>query len=190
MLTAQAAAADSFLRLLVSSDAPTDAGISSATGYGLVAGTRIGPKQEHEFSFECHHTAWNIFLLANAMYPVAGRETNTPLLLNYRYQFGAHESRIRFYAGPALGFTRVHLNIAIAYPTFAPGPAIERNVTDWSFTWSGSAGVLLRLADKADLDLGYRYLCVQDPNHIKGIANLPLDDRKINLFYAGIGFRF
>ena len=183
------ARAESFVRPILSYDSPTNAGFGSAMGYGVAFGTWFGAGKDHEVSFEWHYTDWN-YSQPYSGYSVAGGEKNMPLLVNYRYQSGNAQSPVRFYIGPSLGFTRTHLQVTANFPTFAPGPAIVVDETDWSFTWSGATGIIVKISDRADLDIGYRYLHFQGRNFGVGSSNVVVDDHKANIAYLGVNFRF
>lgn len=84
---------------------------------------------------------------------------NVPAMLNYRYLFLKKASPVRIYVGPSLGFNRVTITdrarLTFRNTSVATGQIGESNT---SFTWGGTAGVLVKVSDTVNFDLGYRYL--------------------------------
>jgi opacity protein-like surface antigen len=179
------ASAESFFRPLFSFDSPVNTGFGSTGGYGFVTGARLGAAQEHELSFEWHYNRWNVSASYDR-FSVSGGETNMPFLLNYRHHFGTSADQIRFYAGPALGLTSTKLSLNAT----APGSLVSVDNTAWAFTASGSLGVLIKLTDKTDLDLGYRYLWTKGRDFSVGPTSVSVDDRQTHMVYTGLNFRF
>ncbi len=187
VLTALAgsAHAEGFIRPSLPFVSPTMSGASTATGFGLAAGGRFGPKAEHEFSLEGDWVKWDESA-SYAGYRVSGTLKYTPVLFNYRYYFGNPASPARFYVSPTAGFAATTAEVN------AIGPEVNLSVGDttWSAAWGAGAGVAIRLASKVDLDVGYRFLYVKGNDVTISGATVTLDDARAHILYAGVTFRF
>ena len=187
LLTALAgsARAEGFIRPSLLFVSPTMSGASTATGFGIAAGGRFGPKAAHELSLEGAWVSWDESA-TYAGYHVSGTLRYQPLLVTYRYYFGAPESPARFYVSPTAGFacTTAEVN--------AIGSDVNLSVSDstWSAAYGAGVGVAIRLAPKVDLDLGYRYLHVKGSSVTISGATVTLDDANAHILYAGVSFRF
>ncbi len=187
VLTALAgtARAEGFIRPSLLFVSPTMSGASTATGFGLAAGGRFGPKAAHEVSLEGAWVSWDESA-SYAGYHVSGTLKYQPLLITYRYYFGTAESPARLYLSPTGGFARTTAEVN------AIGSDVNLSVGDstWSAAYGAGAGVAIRLAPRIDLDLGYRYLHVKGSSVTVSGATVTLDDANAHILYAGVSFRF
>jgi opacity protein-like surface antigen len=181
-------AADYFVRPLVSYVSPIgDA--PSTDGYGVCAGTNIGQQNAHEFSFEMSLVRWHEDNPSGAAYPYAGRFYRPAIryatyLINYRYHFGDRNAKARFYLGPAVGRTYAQLESSIFGFRTWTGDAT------WSTTWSGSAGVLVRVSPHVELDLGYRFVRIEGADFTLSGVPAKMGTSNSHVIYAGAGWRF
>jgi len=185
MALAHSAHAEGFIRPSLLYVSPTMSGASTATGFGLAVGGRFGPQAAHELSFEGSWVKWDES--ANyAGYAVSGSLKYAPCLLNYRYYFGQAASATRFYIGPSAGFACTTASVS------AIGPNVNVAVSDStsSAAYGASLGLVFKLAQKVDLDLGYRYLFVKGNQVTIAGTTVTLDDAKAHVLYAGVSFRF
>jgi opacity protein-like surface antigen len=173
-----------FIRPLVYWVHPTAEGYSDAGAAGLSFGAVSGAKKEHEISVEFAYTYWSSSQTAPG-FSVSGKEHYLPILMNYRYLFGSEQSKVRFYVGPSIGFTRNWIEVKgrSNYATYSV------TTGDWSFTVSGSAGVLIKLANKIDLDVGYRYLHSDGGKYTVAGYRFEGEAGKAHMFYGGLNFR-
>lgn len=98
------------------------------------------------------------------------------ILAHYRYYFGAKADFLRFYLAPSLGFTSSRSDAAI----FNGNTLTRMSSSGKGSTWGAGLGVLFKVADKVDVDAGYRYMEFKESN-----AKV-----KMNTLYAGIDVRF
>lgn len=150
----------------------------NSVGYGVTGGGYFGAQNEHEIGLgigiEDFSLSTNV-----AGVSVSGKAKTVPVLVDYRYCFGAMTDMARFYVGPYAGYTNIKYNLRVA----AGNTVATGSSSGSSFTWGGGLGVLFKAADKVDADVGYRYiggLKVSDSN-IKA---------KVGSLYAGVNFRF
>ena len=172
-----------FIRPLVAYVKPTDG--DSATGFGFAAGGCFGAKKEHELSFDWNYAEWDESLTDSDV-SVSGSIKYMPYLLGYRYYFGPEALKARFYAGASAGMTSVDVSVLAV----GSGMTFSGSDTAWGSTLAGSVGVKVRLTEKADLDLGYRYQHTNGPTITLAGEGIELDDLKAHIFYLGVGFRF
>ena len=99
-----------------------------------------------------------------------------PILANYRYYFGAKTNSIRFYLAPSLGFTSGRSDASIINGSTVTRISSSGNDS----TWGAGLRVLSKVADKIDVDVGYRYMECKESN-----AKM-----KVNTLYASIDVRF
>lgn len=164
---------------------PTMSGASSAAGVGFAAGSRFGPQIEHELSFEGDWVKWDESASYSGQH-VSGSLTSVPCLLNYRYYFGKAASTGRFYVGPSAGFART----TAAVSAIGSDTRVSASDSSWSAAFGASAGLVFRLAEKVELDVGYRYLVVRGSHVTLSDVTVSLDDARASILYAGISFKF
>ncbi|MFA5262272.1 MAG: outer membrane beta-barrel protein [Opitutaceae bacterium] len=169
----------------------SEAKLKGAAGYGVAGGAVFGAQDEHEIGLSL--SMFNTNASESTAEPVnfAGTQYSSgsdsikvkamPVLLNYRYYFGAKTDTTRFYVGPSIGFT--HMKGTETLVGNRPGGIIdilESGDTSNGFSGALSLGVAVKLADKTDLDIGYRYFYSKafDGNF------------KANNLYTGITFKF
>ena len=172
-----------FIRPLVAYVKPTDG--NSATGFGFAAGGSFGSQKEHEVSFELTHAKWDESM-TDPTVSVSGSLKYMPYLLSYRYYFGPEALKARFYVGASAGFTSVDVSVQAV----DSGATFSGSDTAWGSTLAGTIGVKVRLSEKADLDLGYRYQHTSGPTITLAGESIELDDLKVHVVYVGVGFRF
>ena len=179
-------AAESYLRPIISNVSPSTEGYSNAVAGGLSAGFYWGPRGQHEINYEWGYTYWDSKgVLSNMGYAI--RETFMPHLINYRFNLRLSESNnYSWYLGPSLGFT----NNKVTIEATSGSQRVSFSQADWSFTFGGTTGINLRLTDRIDLDLGYRYLSVKGAKYTVSGVTFESQNAHANIVYAGIGFRF
>ncbi len=114
-----------------------------------------------------------------------------PILINYRFYVGTNTDAVRFYIGVSGGITNVKETetlVGVEKTTIDGSLSSQQQVNQSSsrssnpWTLGPSLGVTIRLANKIDLDVGYRYLYGLNAfqgTHV-GTSNL----------YAAANFRF
>ena len=179
-------AAESYLRAIISNVSPSTEGYSSAVAGGVSVGFYWGSKGQHEINYEWGYTHWDSEgMFSNMRY--AMRETFMPHLINYRFNLRLSESNnYSWYFGPSLGFTNSKVELEGA----SGSQRVSFSQTDWSFTFGGTTGINLRLTDRIDLDLGYRYLSLKGAKYTASGVTLETKNAHASIVYAGIGFRF
>jgi len=179
------AKAEGFLRPSILFVSPGMAGASDATGESLAFGTRFGAQAEHELSIEGNWVQWDE-KTSYAGFAVSGSLKYAPYLANYRYYFGQKDSPVRLYFGPSVGIAITKVSVTAT----GPGVNVAAGGSTTSAAYGGTAGLVIRLAEKVDLDVGYRYLYVKGSNVSVAGVTAQLDDAKANVLYAGVSFRF
>ena len=174
-----------FIRPVVGYVSPDADGYDDAGYIGFAGGVFVGPTQQHEFSAEIGMTMWEsdetVFGIR-----FEGEETYVPVLANYRYYFQPREAKVRFFVGPSIGFTEVTFDIK------ATGPGINRSDDSSEYLATGAlnAGVEVKLNEKLSLDIGYRYLYIEDGSTTLLGVNAEFDESKAHALFAGLTFRF
>jgi opacity protein-like surface antigen len=151
----------------------------NSVGYGVTGGGYFGAQNEHEIGLGIGIEDFSLSSTV-ASVTVSGKAKTVPVLVDYRYCFGAMTDMARFYVGPYAGYTNIKYNVRA---TVGPTTVATDSSSGSSFTWGAGLGVLFKVADKIDADLGYRYiggLKISDSN-IKA---------KVGSLYAGVNFRF
>jgi len=165
-------------------------------GYGIAGGAIVGDQGQHEISLSLQLDDSKASVSQSTPFSMDGvnyssgtdsiKLKTTTLLLNYRYYFGARANPVRFYVGPSLGYTHIQGSEAASAVEMS-GTVDTDNGSDTRNPWTTalSLGVAVKLADKIDLDLGYRYTY----GISKSWGNF-LEHLRSNSLYAGVGFKF
>jgi opacity protein-like surface antigen len=165
--------------LLVS---PSEDGYSNAGGIGASLGAMFGAGLQHEFNVEFGYTNWKMDdYIGNVR--VKATEHHLPVLASYRYYFNADGAPVRPYVSPGFGyqFTKVDAE-AVGYGS--------ESASDGSFCYTGAIGALIRLTDKIDFDLGYRYLHADGMSgDVQGVP-YETDAFAAHIGYLGVSFKF
>jgi len=145
--------------------------LKDAGGYAVAAGASFGAQNEHEIGISVGVANFWISGSSGAY----GKVKTMPILANYRYYLGTKANSARFYLAPSVGNTSVKVNESNKGSTFSS--------SNTSFNWGGGIGALFKVADKFDVDLGFRYMegiKIKDTNiHVQ-----------VNTLYIGANFRF
>jgi outer membrane protein W len=167
-----------------------DAKLKSTVGYGIAGGVVFGAQDEQEIGVSISLADVKGSTSTSTPFNYYGTNYNTgsdsfkvktmPVLLNYRYYFGAKADGTRFYFGPSIGYT--HLKYTETAVGNRPGfvDTITINDSKNGFTWAMALGFAVKLADKTDLDVGYRFTSAKawDGHYNAGAL------------YTGITFKF
>ena len=185
--SAGAYAADGFIRPELSYNFPTisvphnpEISLKNAFGYSVDGGVLLGAQNEHELGLSVG--SLNFSMSANSIQGVttfSGKVKTIPIMANYRYYFGAKDAPVRFYLAPSLAYTRVQVDVTTTGPSgFAWGRS-----TSTDFTWDAGLGVLIKVAHRVDIDVGYRY---------QGELRETVTGTEIRMHtvYTGVNFRF
>ena len=185
LLISQPAFAEAFVRPFLEVISPNRDGYSSKVGAGVAVGTNLGAEREQEVSLEFAGAQWNTSEVSTAGI-AAVRQRFVTCLVNYRYHVGPASAPVRFYVGPAIGMTNNRTSLA----TVGPASIYAGDDSTWSFTWSGSAGLDIKLTERFHLDVGYRFLHVNATDTRIHNITYPGDVLEANIAYAGVSFRF
>jgi opacity protein-like surface antigen len=174
-LLAPAAAAQTFVRAAawwVDYDAPY---FDSSTGVGAEAGRFFGAGGQQVASLEIARLSWNY--AASFAGPAPGVQLGTfghgrltPLLATYRYHFGSGRARWQAHVGVSVGATRVTGRFDTSFSGLPPQAG---ELDNWTATLAGSLGVAFRVWENLFVDLGYRYLRLEDVNVTMHTATFP-----------------
>ena len=167
-----------------------EAKLKSAVGYGIAAGAVFGAQDEQEIGVSLSLADVKGSISSSTPFNFLGTNYTTgsdsvklktmPVLLNYRYYFGAKADGTRFYVGPSIGYTNVKYTEVLVgtRPGFIDMVTITNSQN--GFTWAMFLGLAIKLADKTDLDVGYRFASAKVENgHYNASA-----------LYTGITFKF
>jgi len=144
-----------------------DAKLKSTAGYGFAMGAVLGAQDEQEIGVSLSFADVKGSTSTSTPFNFLGTNYTTgsdsvkvkamPVLLNYRYYFGAKADSTRFYVGPSVGYANVKYTEVLVGTR--PGYVDTLTITDSQngFTWALSFGCAVKLADKTDLDIGYRF---------------------------------
>jgi len=152
--------------------------VQDALGYGVAGGTRFGAQEESEFGLS---VAALKFTLASSITgaSASGNVKVMPIMANYRYYFGTKSDVARPYFAPSAGWTNIKTNSSVVSGITTSSSSSSGNC----FTWAAGVGLLVKLDDRLDMDLGYRYiggLKVRTTNVKMTVGSI----------YAGLNFRF
>ena len=148
--------------------------LKDAFGYGIAGGAYFGAQSEHELGLSVGIINFDFKSIADTDFK--GSVKTVPLLVNYRYYIGTKADAVRFYLAPSAGYTFLKLE-----DSFSDGEEVwSDDISETDFTWAIGAGVVFKVADKIDVDVGYRFLQVRANG---GHAN-------VNSLYVGGNFRF
>ncbi len=167
-----------------------EAKLKSTVGYGIAAGVVFGAQDEQEIGVSLSLADVKGSISSSTPFNFLGTNYTTgsdsvklktmPVLLNYRYYFGAKADGTRFYVGPSVGYTKVKFTEVMVGTR--PGYIDTLTITDFEngFTWALSLGLAVKLADKTDLDVGYRFAS----------AKVGGGHYNAGALYTGITFKF
>ncbi len=185
ILSVLSARAETFVRSVAYYVHPTAEGYDDNGAAGLAVGRSFGAQAEHELSFELAYTRWTESFSGYGA-AVSGSEHYLPLLANYRFYTGSKQDKARFFAGPSIGFTRAWVDIH----GVSGSQSFSINSVDWAFTWSGVAGVSIRLTEKLNLDFGYRYLAAEKTTYSAFGYSIETEGAKAHMGYAALSCKF
>lgn len=142
---------------------PEARGFSSQAGPAAEVGAVFDALRHHQVSLEVAHVPWEMDRRFTALAPGAllgstGEGHLTPVLAGYRYSLRDGAARWRPFVGVAAGATKV----SGRSETFLSGLAWGGEVERWAATFAGSAGIAVELRPRLSLELGYRYLHLED----------------------------
>ena len=150
-------------------------GLKDAVGYGVAGGATFGAQNEHEVGLSIGFLDFTPTSSLPAS-SITGKIKSVPVMANYRYYFGAKTASLRFYLAPSIGYS----SDKVDYTLNVSGGSFHHTSSGTDFTWGAGLGVLFKVADKVDVDVGYRYVAV-DYTDAKA---------KIGALFAGVNFRF
>jgi hypothetical protein len=138
-------------------------GFPAQVAPALEVGAALGTTRRHVVSFEAARAPWEFDGRGPGPAPSAqlgptGDGRLTPLLGSYRYYFRDASARWRPFLGASAGVTKVSGRIE----TFLSGLAWGGDVERWTDTFAGTAGVSVDLTPRVSLELGYRYLHLEN----------------------------
>lgn len=184
------ATADMFVRPSIMYVSYQNSGYSGETGFGLAAGANLGARAEHELGLEIATMDWSLDKIGYAGTPYFFRTIGSgrlvPCLANYRYRFDVKAGLVRLYLGASFGLANRRGDLT----QYRSGVVAHASFSHWSTAYGGTAGLTVPLADKVELDLGYRYLYVASFEPGSGYNRIPTDDIRANLFQVALGWRF
>jgi opacity protein-like surface antigen len=186
----QGRAVDAFIGPIVTEVDPHIAGASSATGFGFCTGVywRTGQEDlEKEISFEAWRAKWTGWD-ARGVRQDSFSDTFMPLMLNLRANIAPFSDykRLRVYIGPSVGMARANGRDHIV------GGGMNQFYDDsvWNVVWGGTAGIIFRLTERLDINLGYRLLVVSKTTYEYQGQGYGFGRRAMNVFSLGMGIRF
>jgi opacity protein-like surface antigen len=154
--------------------------LRDAFGYSVNGGVLLGTQNENEIGLSVGILNFPMFAHhIQGVTAFSGKVKTIPIMANYRYYFGTKADPVRFYLAPSLAYTRVQIDATTNGPSgFAWGRS-----TSTDFTWAGGLGVLIKVAARVDLDVGYRY---------QGELKEAVTGTEIRMHtvYAGVNVRF
>lgn len=180
-------AAETFIKPLVSYVAPSTEGYSDAGAVGFAAGTRIGGNNEHEFSFETHYAQWDAKFRSPGL-NADGTQRFVPNLVGYKIRGNGINTleNVTFYIGPNVGATYIQTEGK------ASGVISGRDShSAWVLTYGGSAGFIINLSKRLELDIGYRFLRMEAQDDFNlGPFLVRSEAANVSVVSAGLGIKF
>jgi opacity protein-like surface antigen len=186
-ISAVAHAEEVFIRPEISYNFPSisvpnnpEISLKSAFGYSVAGGVLLGTQNEHEIGLSVGMLNFKMSVpVIRGVTGFYGKVKTLPLMVNYRYYFGAQADRVRFYLAPSLAYTNVQVDVTTTGPSgFAQGSSSS---TD--FTWVAGLGVLIKVADRVGIDIGYRYQG-ELKETVTGV------EIRMHTLYTGVSVRF
>lgn len=118
-----------------------DDGMATKTGGSLGIGAALGPGLAHEVGIDAATVAWKLERPSAPASPgaflgVKGDGRLRPLLVGYRYRFGANGARFQPDAGGSLGVAKVSGELAFE----GAGTSYAGPTDDWKTAWAGATG--------------------------------------------------
>jgi opacity protein-like surface antigen len=164
--------------------------LKGTIGYGVAGGAFFGDQNEQEVSVsitmaDAKASITEPFLIEGISGTISDsiKVKTTTILLNYRYYTGAKADSARFYIGPSIGSS--HLQASESATGTADGITDTESGDIGSknpWTFAISVGCAIKLAEKIDLDVGYRYTY--------GLTKSWDEHLESNALYAGVSFKF
>jgi len=187
----QGRAVDTFIGPIVIQVDPHIAGASSnATGWGFVTGVYWRTDQdelEKEVSFECWRAKWS-GSAARGVRSDAFSDTLMPLMLNLRANavVDSDYKWLRVYLGPSIGLSRANGKDHIT------GGGMNQHFDDsiWKMVWGGTTGLIFRVNQRVDINLGYRFLVVSKTTYQYQGQGYGFGRRGLNVFSLSAVMRF
>lgn len=154
-----------------------------AAAFNLAGGCVFGAQDEQEVSLSIGTTTFKVSNPSVEYFDgaqVSLKLEETPILINYRYYTGAKSDSARFYVGASAG-------ILLAKLTATSDGATVTSASSNPWDLGLGLGGAFKLADKIDLDVGYRFLLSGN-----ALANAYYSSASLraSYFYAGVGFKF
>jgi opacity protein-like surface antigen len=97
-------------------------------------------------------------------------------MASYRYYIGAKTDPVRVYLGASAGYTF----LKASFTGTLAGFTASNSASETDFTWGGGAGILFKVAERTDIDVGYRYQAIQMSDGHMDVSSV----------YAGVNFLF
>ena len=189
-LLTEGRAVEYFVRPIVDSVNPHVMAGATATGWGLCTGIywQSGPGDfEKEISLEFERARWSGTDSMGIVQASEG-ETIIPVLVNFRANF-VPDKRLDFvhiYFGPCVGAMKATATSIVT----VGGQTTYASSSDFDFAWGATAGLLIRITQKLDIDVGYRLLGTSDTKFQFNGEGFRTGKYTIDGWYAGIGWRF
>jgi opacity protein-like surface antigen len=142
---------------------------------------------EKEISFEFWRAKWS-GSAARGVRQDAFSDTLMPLMLNFRVNFAPDSNCkwLRVYLGPSIGTAKVNGKDHIT------GGGMDQSFDDsvWNTVWGGTAGFIIRLNQKVDINLGYRLLVIAKTTYRYQDQSYGFGQRATNVYSLGVNMRF
>ena len=154
--------------------------LKDSFGYSLAGGVLLGAQNEHEIGLSVG--ILNFSMSAHSIQGVttfSGMVKTIPIMANYRYYFGAKGDPVRFYLAPSLAYTRVQVDVT----TYGPSGIAWGRSTSTDFTWAAGLGMLIKVATRVDIDIGYRF-----QGELK--ESVTGTEIRMHTVYTGVNIRF
>jgi opacity protein-like surface antigen len=180
-----------FVRPVAAYVHPTNDQFNTTAAVGLDVGTIRGSRQQNEFSLD------SLFMSMGGTSTsgpdiTSGKLKSMSLLGGYRYHFGEANAKVRFYLGASAGVDYLQASARIGSPPDPSVPYINlaRSEKAWKPAVSGCAGLKVKMAERVDFDIGFRYLWVSSAKDISvGGYTADLHNSKAYLVYAGLDIK-
>jgi opacity protein-like surface antigen len=154
--------------------------------YSLAGGVTMG---ENEWSAEIGRASWDSGENMGNI-SIAAKEAYVPFLANYRRYFTLKDNKVRIYAGPSLGFTYAKYEIEFRGRTGNTVIYGKDDARDTLLTLAANVGADINLNEKMSINLGYRYLYLDEASITILGAKTEIDEFKAHVISAALNVRF
>ena len=113
-----------------------------------------------------------------------------PVMANYRFYVGQPNSRMRFFLGAGAGFATMRMESELWKEFKRNSHAKTQSSTESSFTWSGTAGISIKLIDRLHLDFSYAYQSIEGVDFRMTNVTCNLDRMQTHLVRGGATWTF